>query len=257
MGKFKIIIAISFLLVLLGCKEGKKAPSTQDTSSPSATISPTDNSNSVTSPINPTTPPTTNSSSSQTPVTAIPNSTQTGKNQLISADSIGPAKVGMTMGQLKQLMAGKAEFQVQSPFIVDFDAIAVTQGGKVQFYILYPAGSPLADSDIIEALITDNPNYRTAEGIGPGTPIQKAKAVYGDATLSYSTFNESREYVKFAKQPSKSMSFRLGAANDGSLAGVYPELKGESNETKEFKKNASIRFVEVYCGQNCPPPSPF
>ncbi|HEY9649201.1 MAG TPA: hypothetical protein V6C95_00955, partial [Coleofasciculaceae cyanobacterium] len=160
-------------------------------------------------------------------------------------------------GQLKQSMAGQAEFQVKSPFIVDFDAIAVTQGGTVQFYILYPAGSPLADSDIIEALITDNPNYRTAEGIGPGTPIQTAEAVYGDATLSYNTFNESREYVKFAKQPSKSMSFRLGAGNDGSLAGVYPAAKGESNETKEFKKNASIRFVEVYCGRNCPPPSPF
>lgn len=251
MGKFRIIIAISFLLVLLGCKEGKKAPSTQETSSPSANTSPANHSSGATSTISPNTPP------SETPTTAISNSPQTGKNPLISADSIGPARVGMTLEQLKQLMAGKAEFQVKSPFIVDFDAIAVTEGGKAQFYILYPAGAPLADSDIIEALITDNPNYRTAEGIGPGTPIQKAEAVYGDATLSYNTFNESREYVKFAKQPSKSMSFRLGAANDDSLAGVYPASKGESNETKEFKKNASIRFVEVYCGQNCPPPSPF
>lgn len=95
-----------------------------------------------------------------------------GKNQLISAEGIGSAKVGMTLGALKKALAGKAEFKVKSPFIVDFDAIAVIESGKEQYYILYPAGSPLADADVIEALVTDNPNYRTAEGVGPGTPIK-------------------------------------------------------------------------------------
>jgi hypothetical protein len=162
----------------------------------------------------------------------------------------------MTIGKLKQLVAGNAEFRVISPFIVDFDALAVTQSGKAQYYILYPAGSPPKDSDTIEALVTDNPNYRTAEGVGPGTPIQKAEAIYGDATLTYSTLNESREYVKFTKQPSEAISFRLGVGNDGSLAGNYASASGELNKTKDYKKAAAIGLVEIYCSQNCPPPAP-
>ncbi|HBB32593.1 MAG TPA: hypothetical protein DDZ80_30515 [Cyanobacteria bacterium UBA8803] len=161
----------------------------------------------------------------------------------------------MTLGQLKQLLKGKAEFKMKSPFMANYDAIAIVQGGKEQYYILYPTGAPMRDVDIIEALVTDNPNYQTPEGIGPGTPLKQAQAAYGEPNLSYHQANESREYVKFTKQPSKDIAFRLGAANDGSLAGIYPATQKEFNQTKEFKKTATIRFVEVYCGQNCPPPA--
>jgi hypothetical protein len=166
------------------------------------------------------------------------------------------AKVGMTLGQLKQVLDGKAEFKTKSPFIVDFDAIAVIQSGKEQFYILYPAQLPLADSDVIEALLTDNPSYRTAEGVGPGTPIQQAEAVYGDATLSYNSLNESREYIKFAKLTSRAISFRAKAPQGTPFAGVYPSSKTESKQTKDFQKTATIGLVEVYCRNNCPLPSP-
>jgi hypothetical protein len=162
----------------------------------------------------------------------------------------------MTYGQLKQQLGTKAEFTVKSPFIVDFDAIAVSQSGKVQYYILYPAGSPLADSAVIEALVTDNPSYRTPEGVGPGTPIPQAEAVYGDATLSYNTMNESREYIKFTKEPSRNIKFRAQPSQGKQFAGIYPPSPTESKQTKDFEKTASIRFVEVYCGKNCPPPAP-
>jgi hypothetical protein len=162
----------------------------------------------------------------------------------------------MKFGELKKRLAGKAEFQVKSPFIVDFDAIAITQGGKEQYFILYPAGTPLADSDVIEALVTDNPNYRTAQGVGPGTPIKQAEAVYGDATLSYNSLNESREYVKFANQSSKAIAFRSDAPQGQQLVGIYPSSKTEFKQTKEFDKTASIGLVEVYCRNNCPLPSP-
>jgi hypothetical protein len=136
--------------------------------------------------------------------------------------------------------------------MVDFDAIAIVQEGKPQYYILYPAGIPMSDDDIIEALVTDNPYYQTAEGVGPGTPLKQAEEVYGEATLTYHTVNESREYVKFAQHPSPDVTFRLGAANDDSLAGVYPSPQKEFNQTKEYKDTATIRFVEVYCGKDCP-----
>jgi len=188
----------------------------------------------------------------ESPTVDTPKSTQSVQTQRISAKGIGVAQVGMRLGELKELLADQAEFQVKSPFMVDFDAIAIVQEGKPQYYILYPAGIPMSDDDIIEALVTDNPNYQTAEGVGPGTPLKQAEEVYGEATLTYSTVNESREYVKFAQHPSPDMTFRLGAANDDSLTGVYPSPQKEFNQTKEYKDTATIRFVEVYCGKDCP-----
>jgi hypothetical protein len=74
--------------------------------------------------------------------------------------------------------------------------------------------------------------------------------------LSYNSLKESREYVKFAKQPSKAISFRTKAPLGEQLAGIYPSSKMEFKQTKEFQKTASIGSVEVYCRQNCPLPSP-
>jgi hypothetical protein len=162
----------------------------------------------------------------------------------ISTQGIGNARIGMTYGQLKAKLGQAAQFQVKAPFIVDFDAIAVHQSGQVQYYILYPAGYRLMDSDVIEALLTDNPNYRTIEGIGPGTPILQAEKIYGKATLFYSTSNESREYVRFAKQPFLNIFFRPVAGKEG-FAGIYPKPVQEYNETTIFQDSAIIRSVEV------------
>ena len=167
------------------------------------------------------------------------------ESQKISATGIGPAKLGMTLGELKKELGSKAEFKVQSPYIVDFDAIAVSQGGKVQYYILYPAGNPLTDSGKIDALVTENSDYKTEKGVGPGTSLKQAEAAYGDATLSYNLDNEGREYVQFANQPAKRISFRLGNAND--TMGVYSTKSGSGGffETKQFKDTASIRSIGV------------
>lgn len=173
------------------------------------------------------------------------------QNRQISAGGIGSAKLGMTLGELKQQLGANTEFTVESPYIVDFDAIAVSQGGIVEYYILYPAGKPLKDSDIIEALLTENSQYRTDKNVGPGTSLKKAEEAYGDATLSYNLVNEGREYVKFASGPAKNIAFRLGSAG-ASLAGVYPNISGEYQETKEYRENATIRSVQVNClGGDC------
>lgn len=266
----------TLLLALTGCNQSptpsvSETPTALPTLEPAnpnqvlSTISPTVSSPSASSPqVSPTVTPTASNPAVSVP-TASPTLSPTTSQQLsppaskavtISAEGIGSARVGMRLGELKTMLRGKAEFKVKSPFMVDFDAIAISQLGKDQYYILYPAGIPLSDTDVIEALVTDNPNYRTAQGVGPGTPIKQAEAVYGDATLSYNLLNESREYVKFAKQPSKAISFRTKATPGQQLAGIYPSSKAELKDTKEFHKTASIARVEVICGKNCPLPSP-
>jgi hypothetical protein len=72
--------------------------------------------------------------------------------------TIGEAKIGMTFGQLKQAIGSTAQFKVESPFMVDFDAVAISRSGKVQYRIIYAAGTKLKDADAIELLMTDNSN---------------------------------------------------------------------------------------------------
>jgi hypothetical protein len=162
----------------------------------------------------------------------------------ITTQGIGHGRIGMTYGQLKAKLGQGAQFQIKVPFIVDFDAIAVYQSGQVQYYILYPAGQTLKDTDRIEALLTDNYNYRTVEGIGPGMSLIQAEKVYGKATLSYNINTESREYVRFTNQPFSNIYFRPIAGKE-EFAGIYTKPAQEYNETTIFQDRAIIRSVEV------------
>lgn len=215
-----------FSIVLISC--------TQTTESTTKTQS---------SPTSSATPESTQQPSSN-PSASNQKSSLTAKALTISADGIGMAKLGITFGQLKQVLGSNAEFKVVSPFIVDFDAIAVSKSGKVQYYILYPAGTTFTDANSIELLLTENPNFRTVEGVGPGMSLKQAKAVYGEATLFYNTQNESREQVKFANQPAKNLVFQPTAPNQD-FAGIYPSPSGEYNETKKFQGSALIRSILV------------
>lgn len=174
---------------------------------------------------------------------------------VISPKGIGPAQLGMTFGALKQNLGSQVEYTVQSPFIVDFDAIAVRQDGEVLFYILYLAGQTLTDNDVIQGLLTQNSAFQTVEQVGPGTSLEAAEAVYGKATLSYNTENESREYARFANQPAGNLSFGTGNGNT-ITAGIYPAPASGYNETQQFRPEAAIESILVVClTEDCVPTS--
>ena len=162
----------------------------------------------------------------------------------ISDRTIGEAKVGMTFGELKKALGSTAQFKVESPFMVDFDAVAVSQSGKVQYRIIYAAGTKLKDSDVIELLMTDNSNYKTVQGVGPSMTLKQAEAIYGKATLSYNVENESREGLVFANQPTKKIMF-VPKAEGKQFAGVYGAGKGGFFQTNKYQQNAVIKSVMV------------
>jgi hypothetical protein len=162
----------------------------------------------------------------------------------------------MTLADLKQTLGTGTEFTVKSPFLVDFDAIAVRKNGETQYYILYLAGQSLTDRDVIQGLLTDNPKFQTAEGVGAGTSLPAAERAYGKAILSYNTQNESREYARFERQPAANISFATGNGNT-KPAGIYASPTSEYNETREFQADAAIQSVLVVCLTDaCAPPSP-
>jgi hypothetical protein len=162
----------------------------------------------------------------------------------ISDRAIGAAKVGMTFGELKKTLGATAQFKVESRLMVDFDAVAISQSGKVQYRIIYAADTKLKNTDVIEILSTENTNYKTVQGVGPGMTLKQAEAIYGKATLSYNVDNEMRENVVFAKQPTRKIMF-VPQAEGKQFAGVYGAGKEGFFQTNKYQPNAVIRSVMV------------
>ncbi len=168
----------------------------------------------------------------------------------ITPVSIGVAKIGMTFKELKEQIGKGFEFKVKPNFIEGFDAIAVAKSGSVQYYIPYPTGTQFTDSDRIQHLMTDNPNYRTPQGVGPGTPIGTAATVYGSATLSLSKENESREFINFNQHPN-GLAFRPKPIRARTFAGDYPESNEEYLKTQKYDQRAAIGQITVSCEDQC------
>ncbi len=174
---------------------------------------------------------------------------------LITPQGIGPAKIGTTYGQIKQALGSAYTYSEVSPFMVDFAAIAVLREGisgffpgrAIAFYLVYPEATAISDGTVINTFITANPKYQTAQGTGPGTLLSEAIKDYGKALLSFNTDSESREFVKFEREPS-GLLFRPEALTH-SFAGDYsvPDASrsGGFNQTPAFFENASISQVYV------------
>jgi hypothetical protein len=173
----------------------------------------------------------------------------TDPTQQITPIGIGGAKIGMSFKDLKQQMGESFQFPVKASFIEGFDAIAVTKAGAVQYYIPYPTGTQFTDTDRIQHLMTDNPNYRTEQGVGPGTSIKQAATVYGGATLSLSKENESREFISFNQHPN-GLAFRPKPLGKQAFAGDYPESNDEYLKTQKYDNRAAIGQITVSCAEN-------
>jgi hypothetical protein len=164
--------------------------------------------------------------------------------RLISAGGIGPVRLGMTLAQAKRVMGSTVRWENVPNLMVDFGAIAVKSGSTVLFYVVYEADRPLRDRDTISILMTQNPAYKTSEGVGPSTTIARAASIYGPATLSFNWDDEAREYVRFANQPS-SMLFRTqGQPNN--FDGQYATTQGDAfHSTTTYRATAAISAVWV------------
>ncbi|MBV6627155.1 MAG: hypothetical protein KI793_30160 [Rivularia sp. (in: Bacteria)] len=217
--KYQLFFA-AMLVTLTACNSPTATNSNTDTSSSNNTINSSENSPSPTD-----------------------NNTNVDASRLISTQGIGDARLGMTYAELKKTLDSKTTYEVKSPFMVDFDAIAVNQDGKTLYYIIYPAVETFSNSSKIETITTENPDFVTDKGVGAGTKIKDAQAAYGKATLGYHTQNESREYVTFANQPSD-ISFRP-LTPPGRFAGIYKSPLQEYNETDKFKQDTAIKSVSV------------
>jgi hypothetical protein len=174
-------------------------------------------------------------------------------DRLITSEGIGEARIGMTLGELKQKLGDGVQYQVKKDFLDNHDALAVVQNGEIQYYIPYLKDAELDDTFKIKYIITENPKYQTIQGVRPGTPINQATKFYGDATLTYNVENESREYINFAQPPAADIFFRPKVKSDRDLAGIYEESNESDRTTVKYKEDTGIGQIIVSCDEkrNC------
>lgn len=164
--------------------------------------------------------------------------------RLIRPDGIAHARVGMTIGALRAALPGDMTLGDPAPFMVDIRAMPVIRAGDSLYYVLVMAGEPADDAAPIGMVATDDTTFRTALGVGPGMTIAAAAAIYGPATISYSTNDESREYVSFAGYQNPTVLFRATPSLEGGLAGLYA-TDDEYNTTTTYDPHALIGLVMV------------
>ncbi|MDB9324750.1 DUF1176 domain-containing protein [Nodularia spumigena] len=169
-------------------------------------------------------------------------------NQLITTQSVGVAKLGMTLGKLKKVLGEGATFE---PALLGVDAgegMKVSQDGNVQYLLGFAdQTTPITNNSQITMIRVENPNYRTTAGVGVGTPLKQAVAAYGQATLSYNLNNEAREYIKFARGLGADAGV-LVRSNQWTLtdfAGIYPDNQSEFNQTQKYHDHAAIASITI------------
>jgi len=169
-------------------------------------------------------------------------------DELISGVGIGAARVGMTLGELRDVL-GDQDVRFEAQFMVDMSAVCVHDEAGQELYCatVWETDEPSADDEIV-MVTTRHPRLRTEEGVGPGVTIADAEEIYGAAILLYNTSNESREYLEFDSGPAGSIAFRPfspGAPDE--FAGVYDTSEGgEYFETETYRPDAIIEDIEVH-----------
>ena len=184
------------------------------------------------------------------PATAEPSEAPSAPDpeRLISAEGIGRARLGMTLGDLRAAAAPDVTVGQPEPYMVDWDGVPVVRGADTLYHVLVPYDTPPDDSLPLELLATQHPSMRTAEGVGPGVTLARAAEVYGSPTLSYSWSDEGREYARFPRHPAEGIHFRVEPASDTvAFAGVYAS-DGEYNETTTWDPNGRVMLVLVELG---------
>ncbi|OKH10803.1 DUF1176 domain-containing protein [[Limnothrix rosea] IAM M-220] len=166
---------------------------------------------------------------------------------LITADGVGTAKLGMTLAEFRATMLPDMTLE---PTVLGVDmpeGLRLSWYGEVQYDLGFDS-FPITESSKINVIAVRNPSFKTAQGIGAGTPLTMAIAKYGTATLSYSTENEMREAITFANgffadAPDRMVWIRSNQWTVTDFAGIYPESDSSYKETQQYHDHAAIGAI--------------
>ncbi len=149
----------------------------------------------------------------------------------ITANSVGPVQLGMTVAQARQALPtfsfgrstdgeGMALIEVRSAGVVEM--VLYAGEGDSQ--------SPINDLASLQAIFVYGSEYATPEGVHPGMPLSDVESRFGKLTEITLSEIESREYADFANKP-PGLTIQVGLPEVG-LAGNYSE--GERRTSAYF-----------------------
>ena len=173
-------------------------------------------------------------------LSAVSNAQSKSSNNLITSDSAGAVRLGMTVAQAGKTLKGMTlERATDGEGIA---LIAVKKGDKT--LMTFYAGEENPESKIdekakIEQIEVWDKSYRTAKGVYVGMLVSNVEKKYGKVRQIILSELESREYAAFVNHP-KGMDFRL--MNDNSTAGVYANRQ---TTTTKYAKNTYLFSILV------------
>ena len=145
----------------------------------------------------------------------------------------------MTLGQFKKKINREMEFQ-ETLLANGLKAVAVIFDNAVQYYLVFPQRVVIDDYSKIRMVVTNNPRYKTSDGVYSNLRVTKAASFLGTPTFSYNRDYPLEEKLRFRKQP----RWMVFTSYSQKKAGLYTtSLK--YNATKNFNQGAKLQFIGV------------
>ncbi|MBK9164050.1 MAG: hypothetical protein IPM21_09065 [Acidobacteria bacterium] len=162
------------------------------------------------------------------------------QSALITGNSAGAVKIGMTVAEVRKAVAPmKLERSSDGEGIA---LIAVKRGDEIVMTLF--AGEEDRDAKItetakVEYIMVWDKNYRTAAGVHPEMRIADAEKIYGKVKQIIRSEIESREYVTFTNHPA-GIEMRILGKDD--MAGVYAQ---GTWRTDKYSADAYIFTIDI------------
>jgi hypothetical protein len=155
-------------------------------------------------------------------------------NYLITPNSVGDIRLGMTIAEAKKAMSG-AKFNDYESECLDFvGTTSISVGGKIIMTFAIDD-----DTQTIRSITVRDSRYRLANGVHPGTKIKDAEGIFGKIsmmTLLYTCF----EVADFTNQPKDLRFFMSG--------GDYSDWNGSDPREQfadKYKSGANIVAIQI------------
>jgi hypothetical protein len=158
----------------------------------------------------------------------------------ITATSVGPVKLGMTVAQARRVLAGYTLRRGSDGEGVAL--IEVRRGGQEVMKLFADEPDPArpinARARVRWIEVWDN-SYTTRAGVHPGMPLREVEQKYGKLKQITRSEIESREYATFAKEPA-GLQFRVEGSSGE--AGRYPN---GSNTATAYVPSARVVAISI------------
>jgi hypothetical protein len=169
-------------------------------------------------------------------------------NFLITNNSVGPVRLGMTVAQARRVLSGLTLSRT-------FDGegivlIAVKRCDETVMTLYAGEQSPksrLDEHGKIEFIEVWSASYHTAIGVHPRMHLREVEQWYGRVTEIRMSEIEAREFATLATQPRR---IHLRVTSDAGMAGIYNEGQ---NTTTRYAPSTYVKSISITGGGQAAP----